>query len=175
MTSFSDDLQAVRVRAISELFAQLPTNVEYIGVQVDGEPIESACFADKVGAELFPYPMSSVFAPMNAVFGLRHEGLAEFAVPFEETPERVRVSLHSASGYLEGFPLTLRRPTVASPARPKYKPAREDGFKSWTVAIQGGLTPTKEVFAPSAAAARRAVAITLPKFARIIGITRTLA
>lgn len=172
MTTFVEDLRALRQRAIAELFAQVPDDVEYIGLQIDGDPIEDAEFTDAAGKHLFPYPDADAYAPLNTAFGLRHDGLQALAVPYSEIPEHVRSSLHSMSMYREGYTVVLRRPAPEQ-RRPKFKPARENGDKSYTVLIQGGLSSRKEVWAPDSAAARRKAKITLPKLARIAGVVRT--
>lgn len=174
MTTFAEDLRALRQRGIAELFALVPDDVEYIGVQIDGDRIEDAEFADAAGNLLFPYPDADAYAPLNTAFGLRHDGLQALAVPYSEIPERVRSSLHSMSMYREGYSVVLRRPATEG-KRQKFKPTRENGDKSYTVLIQGGISSGKEVWAPDSAAARRKAKITLPKFARITGVVRTPA
>ncbi|SDH53965.1 hypothetical protein [Microbacterium sp. 77mftsu3.1] len=54
-------------------------------------------------------------------------------------------------------------------------PARADGTKSYTVAMQGGITKTRTVWAKDQAAARAKVKASLPRLARITDITRTPA
>lgn len=174
MTTFAEDLHALRQRAIAELFAQVSDDVEYIGVQVDGDHIEDAEFTDAEGKPLYLYPELDAYTSLNAAFGLRHDGLRALAVPYPEIPERVRSSLHAMSMYREGFTVVLRRPVCERKRpRPKLKPARENGDKSYTVFIEGVFKAQREVWAPDNAAARRKARAMLPKPVRITGVVRT--
>lgn len=174
MTTLTEDLHALRLRAITELFTQLPAAVTYLAVQIDGDPIESAEYSDDSGKVLYPYPEPWVLAPLNALFGHRHEGLSTFAVPYSDIPDPVKTALLSMSAYREGLALVLRRPVTDNKAA-KFTPARENGEKSYTAVIQGGLAKTQEVWAQNAGAARRKVSAKLIRHARIVQIRRTPA
>lgn len=119
MTSFNEELLALRLRAIVDLFAQLPADVEFIGVQVDGDKIVDAEFADASGKALFPYPDEGTLSPLNTAFGLHHEGLRAFAVAYPDIPRPVRITLLSMSGYRAGYPLVFRRPRPSGVNRTK--------------------------------------------------------
>lgn len=175
MTTFLEDLLALRQRAIADLFTMVPAEVEFIGVQLDGDPIEDAECTDVDGTQLYVYPEDDAFTLLNTAFGLRHDGLRAFAVPYPEIPERVRGNLHAMSAYRDGITVVLRRPTPTRTRPLKFKPARENGDKSYTAVIYGGLRATQEVWAPNISAARKKVQSKLLTHARIAQIHRTPA
>lgn len=175
MTTLEEDLLALRLRTIASLFAQLPAEAEYIAMQVNGDVIESAEYASETGDSVQPYPDGVTFRMLNAVFGHAHEGLRALAVPYDDLPKRVASSLLDSSVYADGYPVVLRRPEESYDRPLKFKPARENGDKSYTAVLQGGLSKTKEVWAPTVGAARKKVQATLPLHGRVVQIHRTPA
>ena len=175
MTVFEEAITTARRAAIAHLFSALPDNVEYIGLDADGDVIEGGQYVTAAGTQVWPYPEEGAYGPLNDAFGVRHQALAGYEEAGRALPPKVRTQLHALPQYRYGKLYILRRPLPEGVKRPKYKPAREDGMKSWTVSMQGGLTPTREVWASSAAAARRAAGVTLPRLARITGVVRTPA
>lgn len=109
MSLFAAELAVLRGRAIANLFEHLPETIEYVGLDVDGTDITEAEYTDERGNQIYEYPDALAFDGINAVFGVRHEALDDYAVAPGALPDTVHRTLHALPQYKHGRTIVLQR------------------------------------------------------------------